>query len=256
MRSLRLLAASWRDLGFWATLDQLPLAPLAPFLNRRLKRRKLRELAQDGFDEAHGTDTAGMLMGRELGPATNKSGHLLARYETTRADVIKMALDSLAIDFSEFAFIDLGCGKGKPLLVAAGYSFRKLIGIDLSELCIETTRRNIARYGPEPIDARRIELAVQDVEDFVFPDCSMVIYLYNPFPPKLIAKVMAKLEKSLADNPRSAVIVYVDPAALATVWRSPCFERVRTLADRMPAIAAGMGRYERVTVFATRNVAR
>lgn len=255
MRSLRLVVASWRDLGFWVTVDQLPLAPFAPLLNRRLKRRKLRQLAQDGFDETHGTDTAGMLIGRELGPATNKGGHLLARYETTRADVIRMALDSLAIDFSEFVFIDLGCGKGKPLLVAAGYSFRRLIGIDLSEVCIETTRRNIACYGPEPIDHTRIELAVQDVEDFVFPDCPMVIYLYNPFPPKLVAQIMARLELSLANDPRSVVIVYVDPAALGTVWRSPSFERVLTMADRMPAIAAGLGRYEQVAVFATRNAA-
>lgn len=193
-------------------------------------------------------------MGRELGPATNKSGHLLARYETTRAEVIRMALDSLTIDFSEFVFIDLGCGKGKPLLIAAGYPFRKLIGIDLSEVCIETTRRNIARYGPEPIDGARIELAVQDVEDFVLPDCPLVIYVYNPFPPKLIAQLMARLDQSLADDPRQAVIVYVDPVALATVWRSPSFERVPTLADRVPALAAGMGRYERVAVFATRSV--
>jgi hypothetical protein len=96
---------------------------------------------------------------------------------------------------------------------------------------------------------------VQDVEDFVFPDCNMVIYLYNPFPPKLIAQVMAKLENSLADHPRLAVIVYVDPVALATVWRSASFERVPTVADRVPAIAAEMGRYERVAVFATRDAA-
>jgi hypothetical protein len=141
------------------------------------------------------------------------------------------------------------------LLVASGYPFRQLIGIDLSDVCIETTRRNIARYGPEPIDGTRIELAVQDVEDFVFPDGPLVVYLYNPFPPKLIAQLMARLEKSLADDPRPAVIVYVDPVALATVWRSPSFERLPTLADRVPAFAAGMSRYERVAVFATRSVA-
>ena len=69
MRTLSLLTASVKDLGLWPRSTSSP--PAAPPLTlRRLKRRKLAELSRDGFDAAHGTDTAGVLVGRELGPSS------------------------------------------------------------------------------------------------------------------------------------------------------------------------------------------
>jgi len=252
MRTLRLLVASVRDFGVVATLDQLPLALLSPLTTRRLKQRKLKQLSQDGFDDTHGTDTAQILVGRELGPVVNRGGHVVTRYETTSTAAIKSPLDSLAIDFSKFTFLDLGCGKGKPLMVAASYPFRRLIGVDISLRCIEIARQNIARYGPDGIDPSRIELVAMDVEDFVFPESPLVIYLFNSFPAKLLQRVMSTLEDSLRRVPRQAVIVYVNPQAISAIRRSPLFVRMATGADRMPMILAGAPRHERSAVFVTR----
>ena len=252
VRAVRLLAASIRDLGLGATLERLPLLLLAPLTMRRLKRRKLRESLRDGFDAAHGTDTAAVLVGRELGPSVTRGGHLVIHYETTSAAAIRMPLDGLAIDFSQFVFIDLGCGKGKPLLVAATYPFRRLIGVDISPACIRVARRNIARYGPEKIDPARVELLNLDAEDFEFPGDPLVIYLFNPFPGKVLDGVVANLERSLRAQPREAVIVYVNPHGLAAITRSELFERTPTIADRMPMAAAGTPPYELAAVFVTR----
>jgi SAM-dependent methyltransferase len=252
MRPTRLLAASIRDLGLAATLEGLPLLLFSPLTMRRLKRRKLRESSRDGFDAAHGTDTAAVLVGRELGPGVTRDGHLVIHYETTSAAAIRMPLDSLGVDFSEFVFIDLGCGKGKPLMVAATYPFRRLIGVDVSPACIEVARRNLARYGPEKIDPARIELLTLDAEDFEFPGDPMVIYLFNPFPGRVLEEVVAKLERSLREQPRQALIIYVNPHALAAITRSELFERTATIADRMPMAAEGAPSYERAAVFVTR----
>ena len=130
MRARRYLSASVRDLGFTATLAQLPAMALAPLTLRRLKRRKFEESSRDGFDAAHGTDTAAVLVGRELGPVATRGGHLVIHYETTSEAAIRLPLDSLGADFSRFTFVDLGCGKGKPLLVASSYPFRRLAGGD------------------------------------------------------------------------------------------------------------------------------
>ncbi len=252
MRSLRLIAASIRDFGVLATLDELPMYLLSPLTTRRLRRRKLTELSRDGFDSAHGTDTAEILAGRELGPGVTRGGHRVSRYETTSAAAITAALDSVRVDFSESTFIDLGCGKGKPLMVAASYPFRRLIGVDISPACLESARRNIAAYGPETIDPARVQLLAMDAEDFAFPDDPLVLYLFNPFPPKLMEHVVEKLESSLRARPRQAAIVYVNPAAIAAVSRSELFVRVPTIADRMPIAAAGSPRYEAAAVFVTR----
>ena len=253
MRAAQHLAASLRDLGLAATLEGLPLLLTSPLTMRRLKRRKLRESLQDGFDAAHGTDTAAVLVGRELGPGVTRGGHLVIHYETTSAAAIRTPLDGLAIDFSRFVFIDLGCGKGKPLMVAAAYPFRRLIGVDISPACIAIARRNIARYGPEKLDPARLELLTLDAEDFAFPIDALVIYLFNPFPGKVLEGVVANLESSLRVQPREAVIVYVNPHALAAITRSGLFERTPTIADRMPLAAVGTPPYERAAVFVTRS---
>ena len=255
MRTFRLLAASVRDFGLLATLDAVPMYLLSPLTTRRLRRRKLTELTQDRFDEAHGTDTARILVGRELGPGVSRGGHLVSRYETTSAAAIRTALDSLAIDLSGFAFIDLGCGKGKPLMIAASYPFRRLIGVDISPACIAIARSNIDRYGPDRIDTSRVSLLAMDVEDYVFPDDPLVIYLFNPFPAKLMAQVMNNLEASLRQAPRQAVIVYLNPRAIASLTQSELFVRMPTIADRMPMAADGTPRYEAAAIFATRLAA-
>ena len=255
MRTLRLIAASVRDFGVLATLDELPMYLLSPLTVRRRRRLKEERLSRDGFDAAHGTDTAGVLDGRRLGTGVTKGGNLASRYETTSAAAITTALDSVGMDFAGFTFIDLGCGKGKPLMIAATYPFRKLIGVDSSAACIRIARRNIGDYGPDRIDASRIELLTMDVEDFGFPAGPLVIYLFNPFPAKLMERVIAKLERSLRDKPRDAAIVYVNPQAIAALANSALFVRIPTIADRMPMVADGLLRYEAAAVFVTRPAA-
>ena len=255
MRTLRLIAASVRDFGVLATLDELPMYLLSPLTVRRRRRLKEERLSRDGFDAAHGTDTAGVLDGRRLGTGVTKGGNLASRYETTSAAAITTALDSVGMDFAGFTFIDLGCGKGKPLMIVATYPFRKLIGVDSSAACIRIARRNIGDYGPDRIDASRIELLTMDVEDFGFPAGPLVIYLFNPFPAKLMERVIAKLERSLRDKPRDAAIVYVNPQAIAALANSALFVRIPTIADRMPMVADGLLRYEAAAVFVTRPAA-
>jgi len=106
-------------------------------------------------------------------------------------------------------------------MVAAAHPFRRLIGVDVSPACIEVARRNIARYGPDKIDPARIELLTLDAEDFEFPGDPMVMYLFNPFPGRVLERVVANLERSLRERPRQALIIYVNPHALAAITRSP-----------------------------------
>jgi SAM-dependent methyltransferase len=240
-----------RDFGVVATLDELPLYLLSPLTARRRRKLKETRLSRDGFDEAHGTETAGVLDGRELGTGVTRGGNLASRYETTSAAAITTALDSVGLDFSDFTFIDLGCGKGKPLMIASSYPFRKLVGVDSSAACIRIARRNVGRYGPDRIDPSRIELLTIDVEEFEFPAGPLVIYLFNPFPAKLMERVIAKLERSLRDDPRAAAIVYVNPQAIAALAHSALFVRIPTIADRVPLVADGLLRYEAAAVFVT-----
>lgn len=198
---------------------------------RRVEGR-LRRGARDG----HGPDDR-----TERQPG----GHLVYRYETTPAEAISGPLERLDIAYADFAFVDLGCGKGKPLLIAARYPFRRLIGVDVSPVCIDVARRNVAIYGPDNIDSDRIELMTIDVQDFAFPDSPMVIYMFNPFPKKVLRRVLANLEASLAQSPRPAALIYVNPEDLDVVIACKTFVRVPTTADWCP-------QHQWSAVFATR----
>ena len=251
MRQLRFLLASVRDFGVVGTLDQLPSFVFGSAA-ARLRRKTPRESTPDAFDREHGTDTAGTLTGHELGPRVTRGGHLVTRYQTTSSAAIRRLLDRLDIDHAQFTFVDLGCGKGKPLLIAAGYPFRRLIGVDISAVCIAVARANVERCGPKRIDPARVELLTMDVEDFVFPLEPLVVYLYNAFPVGLLERVVANLEASLRRAPREIVVVYVNPQAMVAFARSRLFVRVPTAADRMPALDVGVPRHERAVVFAAR----
>ena len=249
-----MFAAEVRDLGVSTALRDLPLLLVAPLTLRRLRRRKLEELSADGFDAAHGTDTAAVLVGRELGPCVTRDGHLVVHYETTSEAAIRAPLDCVAahLDLAACTFVDLGCGKGKPLLVAATYPFRRLGGVDISPACIAVARRNLARYRPQAVDRSRVELLTMDAEDYVFPGEPLVVYLFNPFPGAVLERVVASLEASLRERPRPAAVVYVNPHDLRPLTESPLFARVPVAADVMPAAGEGLRQYERAALFVAR----
>lgn len=187
------------------------------FLYARIRQRGLACAMRDGcsilrsffrradsFDRAHGTDTGRekRLWGVKVASSNLvESGH----YQTCDPAFIENTLRSLRIDFSAFTFLDLGCGKGRPLMIAASLGFGRVIGVDFCPgLCI-IARKNlqIARLNGEVICA--------DVCDLAIPDGALVIYLYNPFGPKVTQRVCEILEADLRTKPRPCFILYINP---------------------------------------------
>jgi SAM-dependent methyltransferase len=47
-----------------------------------------------------------------------------------------MAIERSGVDPEQFCFLDIGCGKGRALIIATEYGFKDLIGVDYSaKLC-------------------------------------------------------------------------------------------------------------------------
>ena len=55
-------------------------------------------------------------------------------------------LASLNIDFREFTFIDIGSGKGRALLLAADYPFRRILGLELLPGLYRVAQQNIRQF--------------------------------------------------------------------------------------------------------------
>ncbi|HSS98535.1 MAG TPA: hypothetical protein VLK33_15975, partial [Terriglobales bacterium] len=103
------------------------LAGLWEFTRDSTPARRRQRYGDVDYDWDHRVDTTGATVGwRE-----RLLGTLHSPYQPTESALFHEMLDSLKIDFREFTFIDLGSGKGRTLLMASDYPFRRIIGVEL-----------------------------------------------------------------------------------------------------------------------------
>src|SRR5579872_6214005 len=87
------------------------------------------------FDILTGCDTSGMIHRRRLGPDATD-------YQPVDPDVFRATMAHIEEDFSQFTFVDIGCGKGRALLLADDFNFARIVGVDFSKRLIRIASRN------------------------------------------------------------------------------------------------------------------
>jgi predicted RNA methylase len=162
------------------------------------------------FDSTRRVDTAGYIALEQLTLAgSSQSGN---DYLAVRPSVARQALARLPKpNYEEYTFVDLGSGKGRMLLVAAEYPFRKIQGVEFAVELHREAEQNILRYRHRGRRCRDIRSLYMDAAEYVFPEGNLVLYLYNPFGLKVMKKVFANLEKAIAHTPRHVVVIMVNP---------------------------------------------
>lgn len=160
----------------------------------------------DEFDMKYGVDTGGI---DPLWKFTIRSPNARfgVRHQATSEQELADAVSCLNEDPHSFVFIDLGCGKGKTLLVASKLGFRRVIGVEFALELAEIATANLAK-----IRATEASVVHEDAADFQFPDCNFVVYLHNPFSQEVMSRVMANLSKSRA---KKIFVIYSDPQCAA-----------------------------------------
>ncbi len=107
-------------------------------------------------------------------------------------------------------FLDLGCGKGRALCVAAHHGFKKVTGIDISkELCADAKENLVLTQ--QKIPALEFAVVNNDAFYFMIPADADYIFMFNPFDEMIMSGVVENIIESLQQNPRSISIAYVNP---------------------------------------------
>jgi hypothetical protein len=119
--------------------------------------------------------------------------------------------DPSTLNFRDFTFVDLGSGKGRTLLMASDYPFRRIVGVELLPSLHQIAEQNLRQYKSESQKCFALESICRDATAFRFPDDPLVIYLFNPFPESGMRQVVANLELSLRGHPRPAYVLYHNP---------------------------------------------
>src|SRR5690348_1473529 len=129
-------------------------------------------------------------------------------------DALKLAADDV--------IVDIGSGRGRVLCCAARRPVRKVLGVDLSAEFCDDARRNAAamRRRRAPVEVYQ---ALAD--EFDYSECTAA-YLFSPFGPETLAKVLSKIRADRAG--RSIRFAYANTAFVevfdAQDWLK-CYQR-------------------------------
>ena len=203
-----------RERGLVKSLSRIYLLPRLLLRVYRYARGLRPGGSQSEFDCAHGVNTDG-----ELGGVTYLSDLEIESpnwiegndYAAVDPEWFNHALASLHIEFEEYAFIDFGCGKGRALLMASEFPFKRIIGLEFSNELYRAAGENIHRYHSPTQKCMNIECLKIDFVDFVLPVEPAVLYFYDPCHMPVLEKVLMRTKQTLCANPRPTIIVFVNP---------------------------------------------
>jgi SAM-dependent methyltransferase len=107
-------------------------------------------------------------------------------------------------------FIDIGCGKGRALCVAAHYGAKKLTGIDFSKKLCMAAENNLA-VTKKNFPGIEYQILNNDAFYFEIPVDADFIFLFNPFDEVIMNGVAENILESYEINPRHITIFYLNP---------------------------------------------
>ena len=120
--------------------------------------------------------------------------------------------------------LDLGSGKGGAVITLRELPFEEIVGVEISPELVSIATDNVTR-----LRLRNIRFIQSDAAAFTDLDRFTHIYMYNPFPCGVVARVMDNVAASLASADREITLVYRNPLCDAEVRSSGLFERMRSM---------------------------
>jgi SAM-dependent methyltransferase len=161
------------------------------------------------FDVRYGTDTSGSSPngGQITGEPVDIHAH---GYAGSQPGVMRKVIAMLP-GVAQCTFLDLGCGKGRPLLVATEFPFKDIVGVELSSAFVQIARSNAERIANHYSGRRRVRIEVGDATEYPIPSGDVVLFMYNPFDETMIRKMAARVEAALALESRRVFVVYINP---------------------------------------------
>jgi SAM-dependent methyltransferase len=193
------------------------------FFREFLPGRRKAKYGDLDYDFDHMVDTTRANVGFRAQLTAALSGH---QYFPTEPWLFEQIMQALPIDFHDFTFVDLGSGKGRVLLMAARYGFKRIMGVEFMPEWHRIAEKNIRKFAAQYGTASPIESFCMDAREFEFPAGPLVVYLFNPFPEPVLAVVLEKLRESQLSNPRPVFVAYRYPEFDSLIQKSGSLRKI------------------------------
>ncbi len=161
------------------------------------------------FDLRYGTDTRASVELKNLTiESRNKTRGV--GYQPSTPALFHRIMRRLAVPPGS-VFVDVGCGMGRALLMAARYDFVRLVGIEFSPALCTIARRNVEIFRRRTGVTIPIEIVEADVAEYDICDDQNVFYLFNPFDDVVMELLLDRIDQSRTRAPRIVWLVYLYP---------------------------------------------
>jgi predicted RNA methylase len=171
--------------------------------------RALSMVAERWFDFRYGTDTVTEATFKAL-TIDSPNEALGVDYSPTRIRPFRRVMSRLVLP-SDSAFVDFGSGKGRVLLMAAAYGFKRITGVEFARELCHIARQNVERYRGKTGIETDIRIVEADAVDYEIQDDDNCFFMNNPFEAAVMKKVVRNIAASLAKRARRILIVYNNP---------------------------------------------
>lgn len=199
----------------------------------------IRALEDGWFDWRLGVDTSGDPAVRPrndvIGAQSDGNAYLPARAKNIRSTLRLLPIG----DPAQYTFIDMGSGKGRAVFLAAELPFRKVLGVEHSAALHEAAVANLRRLRRSARTRERVELVLDDAANYEFPGGNLVLYMFNPFGPDIMSKMLNNLERAMREEKRHVAVLLLWPELPEMLASVPGMQRVHH-SRRLDIFAAGM----------------
>lgn len=212
--------------GCLATL-QLCAVQITWMIMPRFRRTSAQRSAADiEFDRTYGVDTGGLFRPK---PAEVLGRHWAfgCSYQPIDPATFVEVLTAQEICFPEFTFLDLGSGKGRSLLLASLFPFKRIVGVEYCPELNQIARQNVRKFSSPQQACFEIEIIDADAAEYALPDDPLLLFLFNPFSYQVMSQVIQNVIRSHAAKTRRILLIYFLPQ-LAALWENAgIFTRTR-----------------------------
>jgi SAM-dependent methyltransferase len=113
---------------------------------------------------------------------------------------LRALLNGIPADIPRTTFVDYGCGIGRVLVAARHAGFARVIGVEPAASLVAVARINMRGYAGW-------EIVHSHPSHFQVPDDASTFFLGTPLAGMRLAKVLLRIQRSIARQPRPHVIL-------------------------------------------------
>jgi SAM-dependent methyltransferase len=180
-------------------------------------------LADLSFDWKHGTDTM-KWVDVDFFETASQNKSRAVRYQATKVRPLAKLLSKLRLPTTG-SFLDLGCGKGRVLLIASQLGYRRVVGVEFCSHLCRQARQNVDRFRTQHPDCSPIDVIESDVALYRFAGDESVLFMYNPFDQVVVKQTMDNVRTSVRMMPRDIWLIYNTPLQHETIQQQGDFGR-------------------------------